>query len=230
MYKLFVLSGASGVGKSTMLFKLVDTGLCEVAPKYSEREERKGKDDIIHVDNIYDNNISCDITYKMYNTMYGINTREIKDKSKEHHQIIIISDIESLKKIQVVFDNNVITVYILLSDICIESLIEACIYREELIIPEKEKKDLILLAKKISEIFKSWDDKEFHKFDEEFHIKVEKYFSNDDDFKKFIKRYESWTKAREIYESNMTLFDYSFAENEDYFNQLQILIKSYNNK
>lgn len=227
MNKLFVLSGASGIGKSTLLFQLVKEKLCYCAPKYSERLARRGEDDIIHVPNIYDNKIACDVIYEIYNIKYGINTTEIKRKLQTGNQIIIVSDIEALRKIRTAFGGSVAIVYIFLSTICVENLVEAYISRGELIISEKEKRDLILFASKISKSIKSRDDKEFHKLDEEFHSIVREFFS-EDDFLQFIKRYESWTKAQEIYDSNKGLFDYTFEESEVLFEQLRELIENFN--
>jgi guanylate kinase len=48
--KLFVLCGPSAVGKSTIISRIVEEGLCQIAPKYSNRKNRPNVfDDIIPV-------------------------------------------------------------------------------------------------------------------------------------------------------------------------------------
>ncbi|MGE5342903.1 MAG: hypothetical protein ACM3SY_15625 [Candidatus Omnitrophota bacterium] len=224
MNKLFVLSGASGIGKSTILFQLVKEKLCSPAHKYSERLVRKGEDDIIHVSNIYDSKIACDIIYEKYNIKYGINTAEIKRKLQTDNQIIIVSDIVALKKLKEVFKGTSTVVYIFLSSICVEKLVVVYINRGALVISDENREDLILFASKITESIKSRDKINFHRLDKEFYSKVKEYFSNDD-FLQFIKRYESWTKSREIYNANSALFDYTFEKNEEILEELRELIK-----
>jgi len=53
MNRLFVLSGASGTGKSAFLNRLVINGRCVAAPKYSERKKYSTAADILTVENIH---------------------------------------------------------------------------------------------------------------------------------------------------------------------------------
>jgi guanylate kinase len=119
---LFVLSGASGSGKSTLLKKTVENGLCEQAPKYSNREKREGFDDITHIDNLEE---VCDIIYfRNGNIQYGFNSAEVKERLLYSNQIIIVSDISTIEKIRNKFGNEVSTIFVYLQDLHIGNLLK----------------------------------------------------------------------------------------------------------
>jgi len=229
VYKLFVLTGASGIGKSTLMFKLSKTGMCEIAPKYSERLKRKGLDDIIYVDSVYDKELSCDIVYELYGTKYGVNTKEIKEKLQNNNQVIIISDIESIKKLRNIFRKRIITIYISISNIHMKSFIESYIQREELLISLKEKREFIGLVYKGLESIKFHQDIGFYNFDKGIYAKMNQYFSNNTEFKKFIKRLESRAKAHEIYNRNKSLFNYSFEASEKFLKKFCKIVDTNDN-
>jgi guanylate kinase len=99
---LYVLSGASGSGKSSLLKMIVEKGLCKQAPKYANRANRVNEfDDITHIE-IDDLIKKCDLRYQIYNKSiwYGINTNEIKEKLQYDDLVVIISDITTIKKLK----------------------------------------------------------------------------------------------------------------------------------
>jgi len=193
--KIFVLSGASGSGKSLLLSKIVEKGLCKQAPKYSSREEREnGFDDIIHK-NVDELKSKCDIVYERYNIFYGINTNEIKKRLKSDNQIVIISDIDTIKDLKKHFDNEALIVFIYLKELRIDNLLKE---RYKLNIDEEESKTL---AKNILE-----DKKYFISVDENIKKKIQSSFPNKKKYEEFIKRYDSWLELDLDYENNKELF------------------------
>lgn len=148
MNKLFILSGASCVGKSTLLQRLVMDGHCSLASKYSTRDKRSGLyDDILHTDELEN---FCDITYKMYNMEYGINSNEIKNKLNENNQGIIVSDIKTIKKLINIFQNNLQIVCIILLNRRIEDFVNTMFVRDNIICKNKIKENIFDSIKKIN--------------------------------------------------------------------------------
>ena len=225
MYKFFILSGASSAGKTTSLNSLVESGLCEKALKYSEREKRGNSDDIVHIDNIYDTNISCDMIYTMYNNKYGINTKQIKERLKKRHQIAVISDIKSLIELKKKIKNNVVIIYIL-SDINIENFIADYIEKNKIIISDKDKERLYYLAKNISDAIERYEWQKFDDFNSQLIKEAQHVIERCDDF---IKRYNSLVESYHIYTNNITLFDHLVLNFKDVnrYNQCIDIIKIY---
>ena len=203
MYKFFVLSGASGAGKTTSLNALVESGLCEKVPKYSEREERGSSDDIVHVDNI-DTNISCDVIYTMYNNKYGINTNQIKDRLKLKHQITVISDIMSLIELKKIFKDDVIIIYIL-TDRNIENFVVDYIEKNRIIISQEDKDRLFYLAHKI---FNATEKYKWQELDDLINLLTNEFQHVIEKCDDFIIRYSNFVVSHQIYVNNKTLFDY----------------------
>lgn len=121
MNKLFILSGASGVGKSTLLNRLVLDNFCGAANKYSERKRFNTLDDVIAVDDITDPNLECDLIYTMYGNKYGFSSKKIQEELEIGNQILIANDVNTIDKIKTLFPNNVIVIYIV-SDINVNVL------------------------------------------------------------------------------------------------------------
>lgn len=113
MNKLFILCGASGAGKSTILNEIVSNNICKQVPKYTERKKFNDIDDIISVDNIRKNELNCDILYSMYGNLYGFSSKTIRSRLQKDNQILITNNIDAIKTLKTMFPNQVIAVYVL---------------------------------------------------------------------------------------------------------------------
>jgi len=204
MNKLFVLSGASGSGKSFLVKNIIEKGWCKQAPKYSNREKRLDDfDDITHIE-VDDLEKQCDIRYQIYNEniWYGINTKEIKEKLSDDNLIVIISDIETIKTLKKHFGDDISIVFIYLQDFRIDNLLKK---RYRLPLEDKERKELgdyILNCRDTKN--ENW----VTSAPEDVIIIIEKIkaiFSNEE-YQEFIKRCSSWIELAIKYEENKTLF------------------------
>ena len=204
MNKLFVLSGASGSGKSSLLKKVVEKGLCVQAAKYSNRIRRAYEfDDITHIE-VDDLQTKCDIRYQIYNDniWYGINTKEIKEKLKNGNLIVIISDIVTIKTLKEYLGNDALIVFIYLKDLCIDNLLKK---RYNLPISDEEKTELAHY------ILKCRDKKNanwINSVPENVKSIIEKLKCgfHEKEYQEFIKRCDSWIELAIKYENNKSLF------------------------
>ena len=210
---LFVLSGPSATGKSTILSKIAEERLCKVAPKYADRERRSTEfDDITPVTKECIYEFCNEIHYEMYGNLYGFNIDRIKKELNKNNLITICSDFNSIKKMKDSFNENFSAIFIYLQDISVENLLKAYIEREKLRINDKE---LFLLASKLSESLKTENKSEFEKLEKIFQIKMKKHLTNAD-FKEFNERYKSLIYCREDYVKNECLFNHAVSgENLD---------------
>jgi guanylate kinase len=223
--KLFVLSGPSGSGKSSLLAKIVKEGLCEQAPKYSNREKRSTEfDDITHI-RLEDFKEKCDIIYKRYNICYGVNTEEIKERLKHFNQIVIISDITVMEILKKHLGKDVLIVFIYLQDFCIDNLLKE---RYKLQLEDRERKnfaDHILMSRDIGD--KKW----LNSVPEEIIKKLRENFPNSKKYHEFVKRCNSWIELNIDYKKNEKLFTdtISGATIDELFNKFnnQIFNKKY---
>ncbi|GHT25572.1 hypothetical protein AGMMS4957_20620 [Bacteroidia bacterium] len=200
--KLFVLSGASGSGKTSLLKKIViEKGLCKQAPKYSNRAERKNElfDDITHVDKLDEK--KCDIRYERYTIEYGINSNEIKAKLSNKSQIVIISDIKAISEINNKFGKDASIVFVYLQNLCIDNLLKE---RHKLKLSDKKIK---VLANHILDCRKAKNIKWLDSIAENIQQKIKDSFPNNIKYQEFIKRCESWISIEIDYEDNKDLFD-----------------------
>jgi len=214
--KLFVLSGPSATGKSTLLKRISDIELCEIAPKYSSRKIRENLhfDDIIHKDRNYIEE-NCTVKYEMYGNLYGFNPNEIEEKLYKKNQITICNNIDSIKKIIEIFDEKISIIFIYLQNIQIENLLKAYIERKNLKITKNKSDKLFSLANKLSESLKTENKFEFNKHEEAFKINLKEYLSNID-YKEFEERYNTMIYSNEYYIENKYLFNTMICgKNED---------------
>lgn len=115
---LYILSGASGCGKTTLLNSLCTSETAKElsivkAPKFSERERRPNDpdDDIIHVKSIHLGEF--DIAYVINNTVYGIKLYEINRLLEEGGNcFIIISDLRVVRRLKGIFGQRARSVYV----------------------------------------------------------------------------------------------------------------------
>lgn len=113
---LYILTGASGSGKTTLLNSICTGQLQEKyntirAPKYSEREHRGDSDDIIHVDQINDEEYS--IAYVINNKKYGVKIAEIEKLTEQGKNVfVVLSDFRIVKTIKKLLPGKVVSIYI----------------------------------------------------------------------------------------------------------------------
>ncbi len=111
--KLFVITGASGCGKTTLLNSLIankDLNIIK-APKYSNRIKRDDNDDIIYAPIITKD--TYDLVYKLNEKTYGIKLNELKSlMEKGKNLIIILSDVRVLTRLKRELKEIVVSLYI----------------------------------------------------------------------------------------------------------------------
>jgi guanylate kinase len=105
---LYIIMGASGSGKTSLLQNIVySQNLCIAAPKYSNRERRPPEvsddgismyDDITHL-SLFELEEKCDIFYEINNNKYGVNSLEIISAlmKQEKGIVLILSNIRAIK-------------------------------------------------------------------------------------------------------------------------------------
>jgi guanylate kinase len=206
--KLFVLCGPSAVGKSTIISKIAEEGLCDIVSKYSNRKNRQNVfDDIISVSRSYIDGFCNKVTYEMYGNLYGFNIDEINEGLQKNHLITICSDINSIKEMKDIFSERFSTIFIYLQDISIENLLKAYIERKDL---QLNNNDLFELAKKLSGYLLTGKRSENLELENEFLRMIEGHLSTVD-YKEFCKRYESLFNSNEEYKKNEDLFNYKIS-------------------
>jgi len=159
--KLFVLTGASGCGKTTLLNSLISDPSIDVkkAPKYSTRRQRNEDDDIIHAKSI--NRGNFDLVYKLNEKTYGIKLNEIKELLREGKNLfIILSDIRVISRLKRELKEIVVTIYIASAiDESLITKIQANRNKKDFQLSNEESEKLYkqYLKLKSSAEFKDWD-------------------------------------------------------------------------
>lgn len=209
-HKLFVLSGPSASGKSTVLSRVIKEGLCKQAPKYSNREKRKTikgtLDDIISVSQNCIKEFCDEINYEMYGNLYGFNIDKIKKDLNKNNLITICSDINSIKKLKNKFNESFSAVFIYLQDISIENLVKAFFERKGLDVD----KELYFFAINLSKSLKTENKKQIQEDSKVFLTKIKEILSDIDSLE-LIKRYNSLIDSKEYFSQNKELFNHSVS-------------------
>jgi guanylate kinase len=122
MARLYILSGASGCGKTSLLNSIaaLDEGKIDIethairAPKFSERAVRKKEgetDDITHVPEIQLGDF--DIAYVINNVKYGIRLKPIEELlRKGFNPFIILSDFRVVRQLKNIFRDQAKALYV----------------------------------------------------------------------------------------------------------------------
>jgi len=137
---LYILTGASTSGKTTLLNNILENGYAMKAPKFAERISRGPDDDIIHFDNIEKSN--CDVLYVINGKRYGIDTKLIKDEIKKGMDLfVILSDLRVIRRLKSEFEDHAKAIYIS-SAIDEENVVKEQAKRNTFIPTEKQKEEL----------------------------------------------------------------------------------------
>jgi guanylate kinase len=114
--RLFVIVGTPGSGKD-ILIRAVDvlgSRHADVVPKHTSRARRQddGEEMICPKDPDYDLD-SCDIQYENYGDQYGIQSESIWEGfRKNRFQVAVVSDIDAIRKLQQIFGELMVLVYV----------------------------------------------------------------------------------------------------------------------
>src|SRR5689334_10322105 len=114
--QLYILSGASGCGKTTLLNDVCSGSVALAlnaikAPKYSERKRRNDLDDIIHAPHIELGDF--DLAYAINGTKYGIRTQEIRALiDAGANCFIILSDFRIIRQLKEALGLSAKAVYV----------------------------------------------------------------------------------------------------------------------
>lgn len=204
MNKLFILAGASGVGKSTLLNWLVKEGYCNAAVKYSERQRFNTVDDISTVEDINDPQLQCDIIYTMYGNRYGFSSQKLQRQLKEGNLILITNDRLAIKKLKMIFLQQVVVIYIV-SDINKRLLRQIYIKRHGLPSIENEKASLLEKIKNAEKMILQDDWESFFQCVEMINDKIDDIVLQEEEFRL---RLESIKCQEKIYSLDLFTYDY----------------------
>ena len=113
---LFILTGASGCGKTTLLNKMCSSAISEKfrtakAPKFSERASRGPEDDITTLSTVELGEV--DLAYVINGTKYGLKLDQIETQlEKGLNSFIILSDFRVVRRIKQIFHGRSRAIYI----------------------------------------------------------------------------------------------------------------------
>lgn len=145
--KVYVFSGNPGSGKDEALEIIRIQGILHsiILPKHTTRHREKsdGEEMICPEDEEFDMK-SCDLQYNNFETTYGINTEEIKERLKDGiSSSIVVSNKEALEELKRKFPEAVVNIYI------------QGLSKEEYIIQQKEHLEEDYVKKRVQEYEKA---------------------------------------------------------------------------
>lgn len=112
--KIFIIAGNAGSGKD-FIIKAANRVGCVQVPKHTTRFRNPddGSEMICKNDKDFDLD-RCDIQYTRYGTIYGIDTNDIWKNliCGNSHQVIVCSDIDTIKALKAKFGESVVTLYV----------------------------------------------------------------------------------------------------------------------
>ena len=113
--KIFIISGNPGSGKDYIVKAAEKLGCMQIRKHTSRvRNPNDGNEMICSDDSDFDLN-GCDLKYKNYGkTEYGIKTQEIWKNLifGKGNQVLVCSDIETIKRLKLIFGENVVSLYV----------------------------------------------------------------------------------------------------------------------
>lgn len=204
MNKLFILAGASGVGKSTLLDGLVKAGYCNAAVKYSERKRFNTVDDISTVEDINDPQLQCDMIYTMYGNKYGFSSEKLKSQLEEGNLALITNDRSTIKKMKMLFLQQVVVIYIV-SDISKSLLRQIYIKRHGFPLIKSEKASLLEKIEKAEKMILQDDWESFFQCLEMINDTIDDIVLQEEEFRL---RLESIQYQEKIYSLDLFKYDY----------------------
>lgn len=114
--RLFVIVGTPGSGKDLLIRAVNDLGVLHAAivPKHTSRAQRDDDSEEMICSDHSDYDLEgCDIQYENYGDKYGVKSARIwEGLMKRVSQVAVVSDLDAIKKLQQIFGEFMVLVYV----------------------------------------------------------------------------------------------------------------------